>query len=104
MTDSLTIALAQLNPTVGDIDGNVARIRAARLAAAAGGADLVVGTELCVSGYPPEDLILKDAFLGAVHAGVEALAAETADGGPGLIVGAPWNPGIVPHRPVRQQP
>ena len=49
MTDSLTIALAQLNPTVGDIDGNVARIRAARAAAAAGGADLVVGTELCVS-------------------------------------------------------
>ncbi len=90
MTDSLTIALAQLNPTVGDIDGNVARIRAARLAAAAGGADLVVGTELCVSGYPPEDLILKNAFLEAARAGVETLAAETADGGPGLIVGAPW--------------
>ena len=90
MTDSLTIALAQLNPTVGDIDGNVARIRAARLAAGAGGADLVVGTELCVSGYPPEDLVLKNAFLDAVRAGVEALAADTADGGPGLIVGAPW--------------
>ena len=90
MADSLTIALAQLNPTVGDIDGNVARIRAARLAAGAGGADLVVGTELCVSGYPPEDLVLKNAFLDAVRAGVEALAADTADGGPGLIVGAPW--------------
>ena len=90
MTDSLTIALAQLNPTVGDIDGNVARIRAARLAAGAGGADLVVGTELCVSGYPPEDLVLKNAFLDAVRAGVEALAADTADGGSGLIVGAPW--------------
>ncbi|NKB50322.1 MAG: NAD+ synthase [Alphaproteobacteria bacterium] len=90
MTDSLTIALAQLNPTVGDIDGNVARIRAARLAAGAGGADLVVGTELCVSGYPPEDLVLKNAFLDAVRAGVEELAADTADGGPGLIVGAPW--------------
>ncbi len=90
MTDSLTIALAQLNPTVGDIDGNVARIRAARLAAGAGGADLVIGTELCVSGYPPEDLVLKNAFLEAVRAGVEALAEETADGGPGLIVGAPW--------------
>ncbi len=90
MTDSLTIALAQLNPTVGDIDGNVARIRAARLAAGAGGADLVIGTELCVSGYPPEDLVLKNAFLDAVRGGVEALAEETADGGPGLIVGAPW--------------
>jgi NAD+ synthase len=90
MTDSLNIALAQLNPTVGDIDGNVARIRAARLAASAGGADLVIGTELCVSGYPPEDLVLKNAFLDAVRAGIEALAADTADGGPGLIVGAPW--------------
>jgi len=90
MTDSLTIALAQLNPTVGDIDGNVARIRAARLAAGDGGADLVIGTELCVSGYPPEDLVLKNAFLEAVRAGVEALAEDTADGGPGLIVGAPW--------------
>ena len=71
MTDSLTIALAQLNPTVGDIDGNVVRIRAARLAAGAGGADLVIGTELCVSGYPPEDLVLKDAFLAAVRADLE---------------------------------
>jgi len=90
MTDSLSIALAQLNPTVGDIDGNVARIRAARLASGSGGADLVVGTELCVSGYPPEDLVLKNAFLDAVRTGVEALAEDTADGGPGLIVGAPW--------------
>ena len=43
-----------------------------------------------MSGYPPEDLVLKNAFLDAVRAGVEALAADTADGGPGLIVGAPW--------------
>ena len=90
MTDSLSLALAQLNPVVGDIDGNVARIRAARARAAAAGADLVVGTELCVSGYPPEDLILKDAFLRACRAGVEALAADTADGGPALLIGAPW--------------
>ncbi len=90
MTDSLLIALAQLNPVVGDIDGNVAKIRAARAAAAKAGADLVIGTELCVSGYPPEDLVLKDAFLRAARAGVEALAADTADGGPALIVGAPW--------------
>jgi NAD+ synthase len=90
MTDSLSLALAQLNPIVGDIDGNVEKIRAARARAAEAGADLVVGTELCVSGYPPEDLILKDAFLRACRAGVEALAAETADGGPALLIGAPW--------------
>ena len=89
MTDSLKITLAQLNPVVGDIDGNVAKIRAARHAAAAQGADLVVGTELCITGYPPEDLILKNAFVRAAMAAVEALATETADGGPGLIIGTP---------------
>jgi NAD+ synthase len=90
MTDSLKITLAQLNPVVGDIDGNIAKIRAARLAGAGAGADLVIGTELCVTGYPPEDLILKNAFVRAAMDAVEALAAETADGGPGLIVGTPW--------------
>ena len=88
MTQSLAIALAQVNPTVGDIDGNVERLRAAR--AAAGGADLVVAGELVVSGYPPEDLVLKSAFQDAVEAGVEALAGDTADGGPAMLVGAPW--------------
>jgi NAD+ synthase len=90
MTDSLKISLAQLNPVVGDIEGNLAKIRAARLIAADSGADLVIGTELCITGYPPEDLILKNAFVRAAMDAVEALAAETADGGPGLIVGAPW--------------
>ncbi len=90
MTDSLKITLAQLNPVVGDIEGNLAKIRAARLAASGQGADLVVGTELCVTGYPPEDLILKNAFVRAAMAAVEELAAETAYGGPGLIIGTPW--------------
>src|SRR6185437_6329916 len=63
MTDLLISAIAQINPTLGDIDGNVAKLRRAREAAAGLGADLVVGTELCVSGYPPEDLVLKPAFL-----------------------------------------
>ena len=76
MTDSLKISLAQLNPVVGDIEGNVAKIRAARLAAADSGADLVIGTELCITGYPPEDLILKNAFVRAALAAVEALAAR----------------------------
>ncbi|MDE0780556.1 MAG: NAD+ synthase [Alphaproteobacteria bacterium] len=90
MTNSLKISLAQLNPVVGDIEGNVAKIRAARLAASGQGADLVVGTELCVTGYPPEDLILKNAFVRAAMKAVEELAVETADGGPGLIIGTPW--------------
>ena len=90
MTDTLAIALAQLNPTVGDLAGNAARIRAARAEAAALGADLVVFSELIVTGYPPEDLVLKPAFQQAVEATVNALAAETGDGGPAMLVGAPW--------------
>src|SRR5690349_24291773 len=84
------ITLAQLNPTVGDIDGNAAKARAARAKAASDGADLVVFPELFVSGYPPEDLVLKPAFQAGCRAAVEALARETADGGPSVLIGAPW--------------
>ncbi len=90
MTDSLNISLAQLDPTVGDIDGNLAQIREARKQAAGQGADLVIHSELNVCGYPPEDLVLKPAFQERCEAAVQALAAETADGGPALLVGAPW--------------
>jgi len=87
MTDRLAIALAQINPTVGDLDGNVARILAARAAAAAEGADLVVFSELVVGGYPPEDLVLKPFFQDRVEAAVEQLAVATADDGPAMLVG-----------------
>ena len=90
MTETLTIALAQLNPTVGAIDSNLEMLRAARAEAAAAGADLLVATELVVTGYPPEDLVLKPAFLDRARDAVEALAAETGDGGPGLLIGCPW--------------
>jgi NAD+ synthase len=88
-TDRLAIFLAQLNPTVGDIDGNVALLRGALDRAAAAGADLVVGPELSVCGYPPEDLVYRRAFLDRVEDAVRALAAETK-GRPALLVGAPW--------------
>ena len=90
MTDSLAIALAQLDPTVGDLQGNKASILRARAEAEARGADLVICTELVVTGYPPEDLVLKPAFQRQARSVVEALAAETADSGPALLVGAPW--------------
>ena len=90
MTDTLAIALAQLNPTVGDLEGNKALILGARGRAADRGADLVVCTELVVTGYPPEDLVLKPMFQEETRAVVEALAAATADGGPALLIGAPW--------------
>ncbi len=88
--DRLRIALAQLNPTVGAIAANLALVRAARAEAAAAGADLVVYPELVVTGYPPEDLVLRPALQNAAEAGVQALAAETADGGPALLVTSPW--------------
>jgi NAD+ synthase len=88
--DRLTIALAQLNPLVGDCAGNADKVRRARVEAAQGGADLVMFPELFIAGYPPEDLVLKPSFQAASRTELEALARETADGGPALLVGAPW--------------
>ena len=85
----LRIAIAQLNPTVGDIAGNLAKAREARADAARQGADVVLFTELFIAGYPPEDLVLKPAFLKACLKAVEELAAETSDGGPAVIIGYP---------------
>jgi NAD+ synthase len=90
LTDTIRIAVAQLDSIVGDIEGNLARARAARAEAAEGGADLLVLTELFSAGYPPEDLVLKPAFQDACRKAVESLAKDTADGGPGVIIGTPW--------------
>ncbi len=90
MADALKIALAQCNPTMGDIAGNLALLRKARAEAAAQGAHLVVASEMVITGYPTEDLVLKPMFLDAAEAAVKALAADTADGGPGMIIGGPW--------------
>ena len=88
----LKIALAQANPTVGDIDGNIAKLREMRARAAALGADLVVFPELFVTGYPPEDLVLKPAFPATARARVEALAAELGPG-PAVLTGTVWPEG-----------
>src|SRR5580704_5802684 len=86
----LVIALAQIASVVGDIEGNLGRLRKARAEAAGFGADLVLAPELYLSGYPPEDLVLKPAFQEACRAACEELARETADGGPAVLVGLPW--------------
>jgi NAD+ synthase len=88
--DRLAIAIAQLNPIVGDVAGNADKARSARAKAASDGADLVAFSELFICGYPPEDLVLKPALQAACRAAVEALALETADGGPALLIGTPW--------------
>ena len=88
--DAFAVTLAQLNPAVGDIEGNAAKARAARVQAAADGADLVLFPELFIAGYPPEDLVQKPSFQATCRAAIEALARETADGGPAMLVGTPW--------------
>jgi NAD+ synthase len=88
--DRLAIAVAQLNPTVGDISGNLECARKARAAATRDGADLIAFSELFIAGYPPEDLVLKPAFQAACRSAVETLARETADDGPAVLIGTPW--------------
>ena len=90
LTDTIRIAVSQQDSLVGDIEGNLKRARAARAVAAAGGADLLVLSELFIAGYPPEDLVLKPAFQDACRKAVEDLAKDTADGGPGVVIGSPW--------------
>ena len=75
----MRIALAQLNPTVGDIAGNEARCLDALERAREAGAQLVVFPELIVTGYPPEDLLLKEHFLRDARAAVDRLAAAAGD-------------------------
>jgi NAD+ synthase len=87
---TLSIGLSQINPTVGDVAGNAARVRRARGEAAAGGADLVVFSELVLVGYPPEDLVLRPALVDAAAAALHELVEESKDGGPGLLVTLPW--------------
>jgi NAD+ synthase len=88
--DRLTIALAQLDPTVGDVDGCLDKALEARAAARRADAGLVMFSELFIGGYPPEDLVLKPAFQAACRSALETLARETADAGPALLIGAPW--------------
>ena len=93
LNDRLKLAVAQLDPAVGDIAGNLVLARKARAEAAEAGADLVLFTELFIAGYPPEDLVLKPAFVAACMAAVEELAEDTADGGPGVVIGCPLRTG-----------
>jgi NAD+ synthase len=88
MADSLRIGLAQINPTVGDIAGNLGRIRDAR-SACGDGCDLLVCSELALIGYPPEDLVLRPAVLAETRRAVDALALDTKSG-PAVFVTTPW--------------
>ena len=88
MVDTLSITLAQLNQSVGDIAGNAAAMLAARERSRAAGADLIVFPEMQLIGYPPEDLVLKPALIERAAGQLETLAQATADGGPAMLVGS----------------
>ena len=89
MTDSIRITLAQLNPTLGDLEGNAAKARSAWEKGRDAGADFVVLPEMFITGYQTQDLVLKKGFVAHAVAQVEALARECADG-PALGIGTPW--------------
>ena len=84
----MRLALAQINTVVGDLDGNRDRILAAIAEARGAQADLVLVPELAVTGYPPEDLLLRPGFVRAARERVEAIAAACTD--VVALVGAPW--------------
>src|SRR2546430_6240928 len=83
----MRLALAQINTTVGDLDGNRERIVRAIEEARDAGADLVLLPELAVTGYPPEDLLLRPGFIRAAEASLHEIAAQTRD--VVALVGAP---------------
>src|SRR5262245_51139424 len=91
MTGRFRIALAQLNPVVGDIAGNLGKARAAR--SQARDADVILFSELFIVVDSPEDLVLKPALQEDARAVIEELARDTADGGPAILIGAPWKEG-----------
>jgi NAD+ synthase len=97
MTDKLTIALAQLNPTVGAIDSNLSKARDA--ISKLKGVDLVLFPELYIAGYPPEDLVLRNSFVAACKTASETLAAEFKEG-PAILIGLPWREGKLLHNAV----
>ena len=89
MSKVLDILAAQLNPVVGDINGNLALAREAHAEARERDADLLVLSELFILGYPAEDLVLKPSAVELSMAAVRTLAEETADG-PAILIGCPW--------------
>lgn len=96
MSKNLKILVAQLNPVVGDIKGNLELARGAYAEAKDKGADLLVLSELFILGYPAEDLVLKPAAVEDSMKAVGELARET-EGGPAVIIGSPWMDGKKRH-------
>lgn len=88
MSNRFRLTLAQMNPTVGDLDGNARKVREAFHAGKAAGADMVAMPEMFLSGYQAQDLVLKPAFVADVMRHINQLARDCADG-PAVGVGGP---------------
>jgi NAD+ synthase len=89
MADKFRVTLGQLNPTVGDLGGNAEIARAAWAEGKAAGADLVALTEMFITGYNTQDLVMKPAFVADAVRQIEQLAKDCADG-PALAIGGPF--------------
>ena len=88
-SSSMSVALAQLNPHLGDVSANCQKLLQMRERAAAKGADIILTPEMFLAGYPADDLVLRADFMDRIEAAIRRLAQATADGGPAIIVGAP---------------
>jgi NAD+ synthase len=88
-SSSMSVALAQLNPHLGDVSANCQKLLQMRERAAAKGADIILTPEMFLAGYPADDLVLRADFMDRIEAAISRLAKATADGGPAIIVGAP---------------
>ena len=86
----IAIALAQLNAHVGHVSDNLNSFKQARERSAALGADIIVSPEMFLSGYPCDDLVLRDDFMISVERAIDDLISLSADGGPAMIIGAPY--------------
>ena len=86
----LAIALAQLNAHVGHVSDNLNAFQQARERSAFLGADIIVSPEMFLSGYPCDDLVLRDDFMISVERAIDDLISLSADGGPAMIIGAPY--------------
>ncbi len=92
MSETFRLTLAQMNPVLGDIPGNIAKAKAAWEAAKEAGTALLALPEGFVTGYQPQDLVMRPAFLREAMTAIEALAADCADG-PALAIGGPFHDG-----------
>ena len=89
VTDNLAIAVAQLNPHLGNVHANTEKLISAHKKAIKLGADILITPEMYLAGYPCDDLVYREDFMAEIEASLNYLATHTTDGKPAMVVGAP---------------